>query len=401
LLRQTPAVAGPAVEHHRVAVLAGIAIAVHVGKLPPMLPAIRADLGLGMVFGGWVFSTFPLVGVALAPFVGAFADRVGAWRAMALGLAAIGAGSLLGSLAAGGTLLLASRVLEGLGFLAVAVAAPMVLVAVTEGRQRRLALGLWGAYMPAGLTATLLAAPLIAAGAGWRGLWAYAGGLALMWIPAVLLAGRKAPLIVHHMRTPVLANLVSCWRQPGAWLLAAAFGLYTIPWITFMVWLPTFLIETRNVGAATASALTAAVVFCNVPGNLAAGWLLSRGVARWILMAVAATLMAFAACGIFSNQVPDAGRFLLCLVFSGVGGLLPTSVLAGAPVFAPSPGAVGTVNGMLLQGSNVGQVIGPPLAAFVVTASGGWQGALWVIAAACAGGLAVSFAVRHFETRKR
>ncbi len=383
-----------------VAVLAGVAVAAHIGKLPPMLPAIRAELGLGMVFGGWVFSTFPLIGAALAPFVGAFADRLGAWRAMALGLAAIGGGSLLGAAAADGSLLLASRAIEGVGFLAVAVAAPMVLVAATEGRRRRLVMGIWGAYMPAGLTATMLAAPLVAAGSGWRGVWIAAGALALAWVPAVVLAAGKAPLAAHHHRTPVLANLVACWRQPGVWLLAAAFGLYTIPWITLMVWLPTFLVETRQAGAAVASVLTAAVVFCNAPGNLAAGWLLSRGVARWILMAIAALAMGIAACGIFSSQLPDVVRFLLCLAFSGFGGLLPTAVLAGAPVFAPSPGAVGTVNGMLLQGSNAGQVIGPPLAAFVVTASGGWHGALLVIAAACTGGLAVAFAIRRFESRR-
>lgn len=379
------------------AVAAGMVAAGHVGKMPPMLPAIREELVLGMVFGGWVYSTFALVGAALAPFVGAFADRLGAWRAMAVGFALIVAGSGAGAFASTGILLLCCRIVEGIGFLGVAVSAPMVIAAMTDGRNRRLALGLWGTYLPAGVSGMMLVAPLVANFGGWRGLWMFAGGLALLCLPVAILVGRQAPLPRHDVHQPVAAVLGRCARLPGPWLLAGGFCLYTIPWATLMVWLPTFLIETRGVGGATASVLSAIFVFCNVPGNLAAGWLLRRGVARWVLMAAAMVAMGSASLVIFSDAMPDGVRYLCCLVFSGFGGLLPTAVLAGAPVFAPSPSTVGTVNGMLVQGSNTGQVIGPPLAAFAVTAAGGWHGAMGVIVVACACGLVLAFAVRKVE----
>ncbi|MCG8509802.1 MAG: hypothetical protein MI741_11300 [Rhodospirillales bacterium] len=35
-------------------VIAGAIAAAHVGKLPPAMPDIRADLGLSLVVGGWV-----------------------------------------------------------------------------------------------------------------------------------------------------------------------------------------------------------------------------------------------------------------------------------------------------------------------------------------------------------
>ena len=36
------------------AVLAGVLAAVHIAKLPPALPAMRAELGFGLVAGGFV-----------------------------------------------------------------------------------------------------------------------------------------------------------------------------------------------------------------------------------------------------------------------------------------------------------------------------------------------------------
>jgi hypothetical protein len=39
------------------ALLAGVIAADHVGKLPPALPSIRADLGLDIIAAGWLASS--------------------------------------------------------------------------------------------------------------------------------------------------------------------------------------------------------------------------------------------------------------------------------------------------------------------------------------------------------
>ncbi len=380
-----------------IAVLAGIIAAGHVGKLPPLLPMIREDLGIGMVFGGWIVSTFAFVGAVSAPFIGALADRIGIWRTMVIGLLLVGGGSIFGAQAVSGWWLLASRVVEGFGFLAVAVSAPSVIASVTDVRNRRFALGLWGTYMPTGMTLCLLAAPPIAGVFGWRGTWVVAAVVAIAWLAAIVAAMFRAPLPASGTSVRVLSNLAKCARLPSLWLLAAGFALYTLPWSALMVWLPTFLTETRAMESGPAAALTAAVVICNVPGNLIGGWLLRRGSERWVLMAAASITMALSGLGIFSPFLPDVVRFGLCLVFSGVGGLLPISVLNGAPAFAPSRQSIGAANGMLVQGSNTGLVLGPPLVAWAVTTMGGWHGAMAVIIATCLLGIAVSLAVRQFE----
>ena len=364
-----------------VAVIAGMVGAAHVGKLPPALPGIRTELELSLIVGGWLASVFSLTGALFAIVAGLAADRIGPWRFIMIGLAALLLGSLAGAASNSEVILLATRFLEGFGFIAIAVSAPVIVTAVSSDRDKRMALGIWGTYMPAGLALMMLTTPSILNLTDWRGLWIIVAALTSVWFVVVWVASRTAGSPTHATprRGSTFTNFKLAGSKPGPWLLAASFGLYTIPWIALMVWLPSFLIEEKGLGIFAAAALTAGVVAINVPGNLVAGWMLKAGWSRWSLLVFGALAMGASSFGIFAESLPDWARYVMCLTFSGLGGLIPTAVLAGAPVFAPGPGQIGTVNGILVQGSHIGQVIGPFLVAAVVEATGSWQGAVWVM----------------------
>ena len=198
---------------------------------------------------------------------------------------------------------------------------------------------------------------------------------------------------------PLLHNVVSTISRPGPWLMSICFALYTVQWMSLMVWLPTFLIEERTTGIGAAAAMTALVVVVNVAGNVGAGWMLRHNAPRWLLLVIAGTTMGLAGLGIFSSAVPDAARYLLCLVFSGVGGMLPTSLLSAVPVFAPSPRQYATGNGFLTQGANVGQVIGPPAVAALVASTGLWESASWLMAGTAGAIVVVALAIGAVERR--
>ena len=135
----------------------GVTAALHIGKLPVAIPVLQDALGLSLVQAGFLLSLVQLAGMTLGLFVGLLADRVGPRRVMQAGLLLLAAGSALGALAPGVGWLLASRVVEGLGFLLAVLPAPgllrqRVLHAPTLSR----ALGWWGAYMPLGTALALL-----------------------------------------------------------------------------------------------------------------------------------------------------------------------------------------------------------------------------------------------------
>jgi hypothetical protein len=133
-------------------VAGGIVAAPHVGKISPALPAIRSDLGLSLVQGGFVVSMFYVLGMALALVVGVTADRLGRRLLIAAGFLFMGVGGVMGSMADGLLMLLASRFIEGIGFIGTVVAAPALMLAVASARDRMLALSLWSIFTPAGAT---------------------------------------------------------------------------------------------------------------------------------------------------------------------------------------------------------------------------------------------------------
>ena len=164
-------------------VAAGIIAALQVGKVIVSVPLLRADLGLSLSAAGWVLSIFSVLGVLGGILTGATVSRFGDRRIMLVGLWAIVCGSLAGGFASAYPLLLATRVIEGLGFLLIIIAAPDLLRRIVAPHERDRAFAIWSCFMPAGMALALLIGPLLV---GWRGLWFANAGLAALVAIAVM-----------------------------------------------------------------------------------------------------------------------------------------------------------------------------------------------------------------------
>jgi MFS family permease len=381
-----------------VALLAGVIAAGHVGKLPPALPSIRSELGLDIVTAGWLASLFSLTGLLTGIFVGAVADRLNHWRLAIAGLVLMAISGLAGALSATGEQLIISRFFEGVGFLAIVVAAPSIIARSTEGRRRRTALGLWPAYMPAGVSLMILAAPLVLRAGGWRGLW----------IAVVLLAtaGAGAKWLVGEDKTgaraaaaglPIWQNICAGAARLGPWLIGACFALYGAQLYAIITWLPTFLIDERGEAPAAAAALTAAMVVANGACNLLGSWLLYRGAAPWAMMAVSGAIMTATALGAFTGWIPDLARYACSVALCGAGGVVASATFAAAPVFAASPAQLGIINGILVQASGLAQFVGPMALAGAVAKFGRWESVVWVMVAANVLLVALALMIRNQE----
>ena len=53
----------------------GLAAGACMTKVPPAIPALRADLGLGLIESGWIQTMLYTIGAAAGVFFGAVADR--------------------------------------------------------------------------------------------------------------------------------------------------------------------------------------------------------------------------------------------------------------------------------------------------------------------------------------
>ena len=161
----------------------------------------------------------------------------------------------------------------------------------------------------------------------------------------------------------------------------------------------TFLVDERSFAPSTASLVAALFVAMNIPGNLAGGWLLKRGLARWLVIVVASAAMAITAACALSVALPDAIRLSSVLVFSLIGGLIPAAVLSGGPVHARSSQHIGTTQGMIMQGAQLGQFFGPLFVALAAQQLGGWSASLGVMLAFAAFAAFFGLIVGRFEDR--
>src|SRR6185295_17729601 len=265
---------------------------------------------------------------------GTMGDRYGHRRLGLAGLATLALAGLFGAAAWNFPMLLASRFLEGIGFILFTVTATTLMAtAARTPRDRARALGIWSAYMPAGGGLALLAAPMVIAAWGWRGLWIL---LALAAAASFALAARYAPA-PKHGGIASLRLIAETLAQPGCIALAALFAFYVAQWSSVMIWLPTFLVDERGMSASTAALLTALMVLANAPGNIAGGWLLAHGTRRASTVIAASAVMALCSAGMLGPWLPDGARYLLCLVFSACAGAIPGAIFSGLPVHAKTP----------------------------------------------------------------
>ncbi|MBO9355206.1 MFS transporter [Bordetella petrii] len=358
----------------------GIVAAIQVGKPAIAGPVLQADLGLNLDALGWLTGIFVLLGVVGGIPAGLVVGSAGGRRVLAAGLLAAAGGAALGAASASYGGLLASRILEGAGFLFITVAAPSVLQRsdVVRPRDRDMALALWSCFMPAGIAIAMLAGPLFE---GWRPLWWGSCALALLAALAVLAAvpgnGAGAPWRWRALRHD--AARVARARAPL--LLAAAFACYTLMFFALFSFLPVLLMERMAATHRAAGLFSALACAANILGNLAAGRLLTRGAARPVLLVAASLAMGAAGLGIFLPLLPDPAVLLLCIVFSAAGGLIPATLLSGAPLAAPLPGLTPAVLGLIMQGNNLGQIVGPVAVGKAVDAHG-WPAAALIVAVA-------------------
>ncbi|MGD8982479.1 MAG: MFS transporter [Desulfobacteraceae bacterium] len=382
---------------------AGVVAAFQVGKAPPVLPLLRIELGLSLVMAGWVLSATSILGAFTAPAAGAVSDWLGHRRMMSFGLACSALGSLMGSFAPTTAVLLGSRFIEGIGYIWIAVSAPGLILQVTRKSDVRMAFGVWGSFLPAGASTMMLLAPFLVEFFGWRGLWRINALIPFTFAIILVLATRGLDSHVTRRRNPLKNLIKDIWltvKTPGPLLLALCFAAYGFQFVVVTGFLPTLLFEEHGVTQVRAALLSAIVVALNAPGNLFGGWLLQKGIKRWHLVAVANLISGLCCLGIYKTGMPLPSTFLLCLVFSGVGGMFPAAALHGAAVNAPTPELVATSQGLLLQGAQLGLLTGPPIAATVVSRTGDWQSASWVLMAAALLVVALSFGLGAEERRR-
>ncbi|MFI6390786.1 MFS transporter [Nonomuraea sp. NPDC050540] len=149
------------------------------------LPQIRTGLSMSPAGLTWVINAYVLVFGAILLPGGRLGDVYGLRRVFLTGATLFALAGLAAALAAGPAMLIAARVVQGLGAALLAPAAlALVLRLFPDGKGRGTALGVWGAVSGAGGAAGVLLSGLLTDLYGWRAVFAVLVPFALAVIAA-------------------------------------------------------------------------------------------------------------------------------------------------------------------------------------------------------------------------
>ncbi|MEH3054016.1 MAG: DHA2 family efflux MFS transporter permease subunit [Patulibacter minatonensis] len=132
------------------------------------LPDIQRELGFSAEGLQWIVNAYTLAFGGLLLLGGRVADLLGRRRIFAAGLALFVGASLVAGLASSPTMLVAARVVQGVGAALLSPAALALLqVTFPAGRERNVAMGIWGALAGLGGTLGVIAGGILVDALGW------------------------------------------------------------------------------------------------------------------------------------------------------------------------------------------------------------------------------------------
>jgi EmrB/QacA subfamily drug resistance transporter len=181
------------------------------------LPAIRSDLGFSADGLQWVINAYTLAFGGLLLLGGRAADLLGRRRMFFAGLGLFAGASLVAGLSGSPGMLVAARSVQGIGGALLSPAAlAIVTVTFAPGRERNMALGVWGALAGLGGTAGVVLGGLLVDALGWE--WIF-----FVNVPIAAVAAAAAPFVVRESRD---ADAPRSFDVAGA--LLATLGLLAI-----------------------------------------------------------------------------------------------------------------------------------------------------------------------------
>lgn len=334
-----------------------------------LAPTIQKDLGFDDLAYARIQNVFQIAYTVALLASGFIVDRLGPRVAMALFVGWWSIANVATGFARSVTSLGTCRFFLGLGEAGNWTASPKAVSEWFPPRERALAIGIYTAGTPLGMTLAPLLIIGMAGNFGWRATFVFTGILGLAWlVPWLYLYRRKDLFLNSPLPSPgqaVVPALAWTWRQmlsqPAVWCLLFGRLLSDPVWFFYQNWFPKYLVSAR--GFTQSDVKSTWVIFMaagigSLVGGFLAGALVRRGFfppkARLTVMLACALVMPL------SPLVTYSSSSTVCLLLASLIALAHLAWLTNISVLVVdvAPAAnLGRVFGLVAAGSSVGAIL--------------------------------------------
>ena len=355
------------------------------GNLATAAPLMQDELHLSTSQLGFLLSAFYYGYVAFMPPVGWLAERFGAHRVLAVGLTVWSIATLGTGFASSFAMLLALRVLLGIGESAAFPCASKVLANAVEVQHLGVANGVLGfGYLVGPAVGTLFGGFLMTL-VGWRPVFILFGSLSLLWLwpwsrTVVESSSRSA---ATDESQPSFGRIL---RQRALW--GASLGHFASNYSFYFIlsWLPFYLVKARGFSIGSMALTASWAYLLNALSALSMGWAADR----WIragrspdlvykgLMAL--THVTGVACMAGMVMLPVGGSVASLFIFQVISGFSYPGVFV-IPQIIAGPKAAGRWVGVQNAVGNLAGLVAPAITGVLVDRTGRFDLAFGLAAA--------------------
>ena len=379
-------------------ILAGYLAAIHIGKLSVVLPILQKELHLTLTQAGLSISIVQGAGMLFALAIGAFSEKLGLKRCLIGGLTILGTSSIAGVWIDNIAMLYFFRFTEGIGFLTISLCAPAILKRISQPETISFKMGLWSSYMGLGVSIAVFTIPFILEFLRWQHIWVILG--LLCFVSALLIqlflnldtTSSTAPTSVSSTQSSLSQIIGTTLTHPPIICLALVFACYASQWTSVTSFLPSLYVE-NGLSLKMTGLLVSLVVVANLGGTFGAGMLLQKGWTTQMLLTIGFVGMFVTSILTFTTNswLPFEIQFLNAVLFSMIGGVIPTTIFSMTLHYAPFASAAAASMGLVIQCSALVQFFVPPLSAAFVSATHTWASMSIVTSILCFIALSILF----------
>jgi len=298
-------------------------------KLSPLIPSIIEALNLSYGLIGLLAGSFGLLQLILSIPVGMLVRRQNLRMVTIYALILMILGALIAVASPNLYLLFAGRLIEGAGTALALVTAPFLVAELSVKERVWFGLGVLMIFMPIGNILGLNVSSWFLKSFGWREAW-----LTGVIMPTLAL------LLIFKMKSierRIVSEQNTIMKSLGleGWLISLLQIGLTITTMGFLMWVPTYMIESYTFDVSVASFIASLFMFIGIPTPLIGAWLSDKARSRKVILAP-----SFSALTILFPLTTLTPSYLLPLHILTIGffsGILPGVIhICVVELFGPS-----------------------------------------------------------------